>query len=138
MFSGCNNSNWGSDNSRSSHRLGHSTSVNRAGDWLMKYYSTSHDFNGRKVKKKKMLGGERFQKHPTQEFKPMPDAPVRALRGDTSQYKSADSDQRGVCSAPEKHAYTGTLIKGISCMHKSNAVPVLNNQEIIDIARMRR
>ena len=106
--------------------------------WSMKYYSTSHDFNGRKVKKKKMLGGERFQKHPTQEFKPMPDAPARPLRGDTSQYKSADSEQRGVCSAPEKHAYTGTLIKGISCMHKSNAVPVLNNQEIIDIARMRR
>lgn len=37
---------------------------------------------------------------------------------------------------PEK--YTGTLIKGISTMHKSNAVPVINAQEMIDHANMRR
>lgn len=34
--------------------------------------------------------------------------------------------------------YTGTLIKGISTMHKSNAVPVINTQEMIDHANMRR
>ena len=105
----------------------------------MKYYSTSHDFNGRKVKKKKILGGERFQKHPSQEFKAMADAPVRPVRGDTSQYRSVDSDQsKGACVGPKYNKYTGTLIKGISCMHKSNAVPILNKEEIIDIARMRR
>lgn len=103
----------------------------------MKYYSTSHDFHGRKVKKK-AVGGERYKKHPSQDFKPMSDAPVRAQRGDTSQYRSADSDQRGTCLGPKQNTYTGTLIKGISCMHKSNAVPILNKQEIIDIARMRR
>lgn len=39
--------------------------------------------------------------------------------------------------APNK-VYTGTLIKGIATMHKSNAVPVLNDQDAIDISRMRR
>ena len=104
---------------------------------MRQYYSTSHDFNGRKVKKKK-IGGERYKKHPSQDFKPMPDAPVRASRGDTSQYRSVDSDQRGTCVGPKYNKYTGTLIKGISCMQKSNAVPILNKEEIIDIARMRR
>ena len=104
---------------------------------MRQYYSTSHDFNGRKVKKK-AVGGERYKRHPSQDFKPMPDAPVRASRGDTSQYRSVDSDQRGTCVGPKYNKYTGTLIKGISCMHKSNAVPILNKEEIIDIARMRR
>ena len=104
----------------------------------MKYYSTSHDFNGRKVKKKK-IGGERFQKHPSQEFKAMADAPVRPVRGDTSQYKSVDSDQsKGACVGPPVKKYTGTLIKGISVLHKSNAVPILNKEDILEIARMRR
>ena len=104
----------------------------------MKYYSTSHDFHGRKVKKKK-IGGERFQKHPSQEFKTMADAPVRPVRGDTSQYKSVDSDQsKGACVGPPVKKYTGTLIKGISVLHKSNAVPILNKEDILEIARMRR
>ena len=39
--------------------------------------------------------------------------------------------------APDK-VYTGTAIIGISTMHKSNAVPVFNQQAAIDIAKMRR
>jgi len=34
--------------------------------------------------------------------------------------------------------YTGTKVKGIATMHKSNAVPVFNNQDAIDISKMRR
>ncbi len=34
--------------------------------------------------------------------------------------------------------YTGSLIIGIGTMHKSNAVPVINEQEAKDIAKMRR
>jgi hypothetical protein len=34
--------------------------------------------------------------------------------------------------------YTGTLVKGIATMHKSNAVPVISQQEAEDIAKMRR
>lgn len=34
--------------------------------------------------------------------------------------------------------YTGTKIKGIGTMHKSNAVPVFSDEEARDIATMRR
>ena len=34
--------------------------------------------------------------------------------------------------------YTGTLVKGISTMHKSNAVPILNQEEAKEHASMRR
>ena len=39
----------------------------------------------------------------------------------------------------EGKKYTGTLIKGIATMHKSNAVPVMKGtSQAVDIARMRR
>jgi hypothetical protein len=38
----------------------------------------------------------------------------------------------------ERPKYTGTLVIGIATMHKSNAVPVIDQQQAIDIARMRR
>lgn len=44
----------------------------------------------------------------------------------------------GPCTkAPEK-IYTGTKIKGIGTMHKSNAVPIFSDEEAVDIAKMRR
>ena len=44
----------------------------------------------------------------------------------------------GPCpKAPDK-VYTGTMVKGIGTMHKSNAVPIFSNEEAIDIATMRR
>ena len=39
--------------------------------------------------------------------------------------------------APAK-VYTGTKVKGIATMHKSNAVPVFSDEEAVEIARMRR
>ena len=47
-------------------------------------------------------------------------------------------DTAGVAPRVESPRYTGTLIRGISTMHKSNAVPVINEEEMKDIARMRR
>lgn len=38
----------------------------------------------------------------------------------------------------EPKVYTGTLIKGIATMHKSNAVPVLNEEQAKEISSMRR
>ena len=38
----------------------------------------------------------------------------------------------------ESMKYTGTLVKGIATMHKSNAVPVINEEQMQDISRMRR
>ena len=42
------------------------------------------------------------------------------------------------CLKKASPVYTGTLIKGIATMHKSNAVPIINDQEAVDIAKMRR
>jgi len=45
---------------------------------------------------------------------------------------------KGDCTKKEPMKYTGTLVKGIATMHKSNAVPVINQQQAEDIAKMRR
>ena len=45
---------------------------------------------------------------------------------------------KGDCSKKEPMKYTGTLVKGIATMHKSNAVPVISQQEAEDISNMRR
>jgi hypothetical protein len=42
------------------------------------------------------------------------------------------------CTKKPSPVYTGTKIKGIGTMHKSNAVPVFSDQEAKDIATMRR
>lgn len=44
----------------------------------------------------------------------------------------------GVATKTESIKYTGTLIKGIATMHKSNAVPVIDDQHAKDISHMRR
>lgn len=46
-------------------------------------------------------------------------------------------DMTPAVKAPDK-VYTGTKIIGIGTMHKSNAVPIFNDEEAQDIARMRR
>jgi dienelactone hydrolase len=40
--------------------------------------------------------------------------------------------------AKPDNKYTGTLIKGIATMHKSNAVPVISKEQATDISNMRR
>ena len=47
-------------------------------------------------------------------------------------YPSCDTSKKEVMK------YTGTLVKGIATMHKSNAVPVISQQEAEDISKMRR
>ena len=42
------------------------------------------------------------------------------------------------CTKRESIKYTGTLVKGIATMHKSNAVPIFSDEEAKDIAKMRR
>ena len=44
----------------------------------------------------------------------------------------------GVCTKKENPIYTGTAIKGIGTMHKSNAVPIFSDDQAIEIATMRR
>jgi hypothetical protein len=45
---------------------------------------------------------------------------------------------QGHSTAPVHKVYTGTKVKGIATMHKSNAVPVFSDEEAVEISRMRR
>lgn len=47
-------------------------------------------------------------------------------------------DQVGNGAAKPANEYTGTLIKGIATMHKSNAVPIINEDQAKEISQMRR
>lgn len=42
------------------------------------------------------------------------------------------------CTKKDPQKYTGTAIKGIGTMHKSNAVPIFTDEQAIEIATMRR
>ena len=100
------------------------------------YGSMSHDFTGRRIKKSAPKG-EVYKK-----YTPPPMAINRArpnFRRDADvHYVSADIGSPSVCAAPEKKTYTGTLVKGIATMHKSNAVPIIDQEQATDIANMRR
>jgi len=94
-----------------------------------------HDFTGRKIKKK-AAEGEVFKKYTAPAFKKR--TPMTSYRRDAGvTYKSVDSDGINT-SLPEKKEYTGTLVKGIATMHKSNAVPIIDQEQATDIANMRR
>ena len=51
---------------------------------------------------------------------------------------SREDTPGAVASRPADKVYTGTKIKGIGTMHKSNAVPIFSDDEAQDIAHMRR
>ena len=44
----------------------------------------------------------------------------------------------GACLKRSANQYTGSLIKGIATMHKSNAVPIISEEAAHEIAKMRR
>ena len=57
-------------------------------------------------------------------------------RNTTAHIKSVDTGGNATLAPPK--VYTGTKVKGIATMHKSNAVPVFSDEEAVDISRMRR
>ena len=56
---------------------------------------------------------------------------------DTRHIPSRDTGGGSATLAPAK-VYTGTKVKGIGTMHKSNAVPIFSDEEAIAISNMRR
>ena len=95
----------------------------------MAYGSIRHTTSGR-VKKK-------VQKRVKRVMRAVSVDSTESYRRPTPEYPSG-SDTVGVAARVESPRYTGTLIKGIGTMHKSNAVPIINKEEMRDIARMRR
>jgi hypothetical protein len=61
---------------------------------------------------------------------------IPAGRNTTAHLKSVDTGGTATLKPPK--VYTGTKVKGIATMHKSNAVPVFSDEEAVDISKMRR
>ena len=57
-------------------------------------------------------------------------------RAGTAHIPSRDTGGNATLAPPK--VYTGTKVKGIATMHKSNAVPVFSDEEAVEISRMRR
>ena len=74
----------------------------------------------------------------------------RALKSEPLEYKLSapagrftthnipSRDTGGTATLAPAKVYTGTKVKGIATMHKSNAVPVFSDEEAKDISKMRR
>jgi len=74
---------------------------------------------------------------------------ARAMRAPLLDYKLTVPEERSTRHIPSRDTggnatlaapkiYTGTKVKGIATMHKSNAVPVFSDEEAVEISRMRR
>lgn len=102
-------------------------------------------------RKRKNHAANRVRKKPV-EFKPQTiketPALIEARKRQAKQYKSLMEEAikngtfhkmgGGKGDYKESPKYTGTLIKGIATMHKSNAVPVINQKEAEEISKMGR
>lgn len=58
--------------------------------------------------------------------------------GRTTTHDIPSRDTGGTATLAAPKVYTGTKVKGIATMHKSNAVPVFSDEEAVEISRMRR
>jgi len=94
----------------------------------MIYGSINHTACGRKKK---------TTRRTRQTLKGLRSNTSESYRRETPEYRSAP-DTVGVAARVESPHYTGSLVKGIGTMHKSNAVPIIDEQHMKDIARMRR
>jgi hypothetical protein len=56
----------------------------------------------------------------------------------TTAHIQSKGDFTGSATLAPAKVYTGTMVKGIATMHKSNAVPVFSDEQAVDISRMRR
>ena len=94
--------------------------------------SMRHTTTGRKKK----YNAWSTKKKSTPRFQPM-EVKTEPYRRETPVYKSCDTGSHNT-QIKERLNYTGTLVKGIGTMHKSNAVPVIDEQQMKDLASMRR
>lgn len=61
------------------------------------------------------------------------------IRRETKYYPSLDTGHTGAVNmGKQKQVYTGDKIIGIATMHKSNLVPIFNDESAVEVSRMRR
>ncbi len=66
-----------------------------------------------------------------------PVAQVKPFIRETPKFPSLNTGFHD-CTKKAAPVYTGTMIKGIGTMHKSNAVPIFSDEQAVEIATMRR
>ena len=108
----------------------------------MKYYSTSHDYSGRKRKPKKPKG-EVYAKYQPPAFRPIETKKSTSVlsyaeqrRQELAQYPSRDDFSIRGGTKTDSQKYTGDFVIGIATLHKSNAVPVTNPKYAKQISEM--
>jgi len=103
------------------------------------YGDLGYDMNGRKRKRKYL---KKTRKATIRNFEPVKvkENPVLTQAEEHRQkYPSYTGPvSHNSCAKKESMKYTGTYVKGIATMHKSNAVPIVSKEHATDIARMRR
>lgn len=114
------------------------------------YYTT---LNTRKRKKKKKTASQLASEKRHEEYlKKMgydpnykkekefiPYKPEPSYRRETPNYPSLSNKMvEDFAPRKERQVYTGTYVKGIATMHKSNAVPVTSKEDAENISKMRR
>jgi hypothetical protein len=102
--------------------------------------TTKYNSKDKKTKNKRLLAAqERHEKWMNDKgYNKKATAIVNEIPNYSSN-KPAVPLSNNICSsgtAKERTEYTGTLIKGIATMHKSNAVPITNKEQAIQISRM--
>ena len=107
-------------------------------------YMTTTKYNSKtkKTKNKRLLAAqERHEKWMEEQgYNKVAKAPVNIIPDYKSTKPSVPLSNK-VCSngaAKERKEYTGTLVKGIVTMHKSNAVPITTAEQAIEVSAMRR
>lgn len=98
--------------------------------------SINHTTSGRR---KKRITSAKKSSVKSNAFKPLPPKPktyADIRREELQRYPSHDDGTTGATPRREPQQYTGSYIKGIATMHKSNAVPVTSDQQAVDISRM--
>ncbi len=107
--------------------------------FIMLNYTSSlrYSATGKKRKTKSLKKARKYTRSFEPKQEPRNDYIYSRLE-ETKKYPSVELGSPSVCSAPEKKVYSGTLVKGISTMHKSNAVPIIDAEEAKEHARMRR
>ena len=114
---------------------------------LLPVYFTSTKFSRKGRKRKFTQKQQNAQREHEKFLKKMGVTGVESNKGihDIPDYKeNIRSTAKTSDSVPDNGSrkraqqYTGTFIQGIATMHKSNAIPIINEEQAKDIARMRR
>lgn len=95
------------------------------------------DASWKELQKKYELDAEARQRQRALAAQPLVYKLTAPAGRETVRYPSRGTTAGG-STAPVHKVYTGTKVLGIATMHKSNAVPVFQAEDAVEISRMRR